>query len=100
MGAGITHSVFFKLRHPKGSEAEKLFFDAARKLATLGGVKNFQCLKQLSSKNKFEYGISMEFDTQADYDSYNNHPNHLSFVKEYWLKDVVDFMEIDFESLI
>jgi hypothetical protein len=33
-----------------------------------------------------------------DYTTYNEHPVHVGFVEERWMKEVKDFLEIDFES--
>jgi hypothetical protein len=95
----IHHSVFFKLKHPKGSQLEQSFFAAAKKLAAIPGVEEFERLKQISKKNKFEFGLSMEFANQQLYDTYNNHPDHVAFIQNHWLKEVEDFLEIDYELL-
>jgi hypothetical protein len=95
----IYHSVFFKLKHSIGTSLEQEFLAAARELATIAGVENFQCLKQTSKKNKFELGLSMEFANQQLYDQYNNHPDHVDFVQSHFLKEVEDFLEIDYEVL-
>jgi hypothetical protein len=73
--------------------------DAAKKLATIAGVQHFEILLQTSKKNTFEYGISMQFAGQELYDAYSGHPDHLTFINEYWLKYVDDFLEIDYEPL-
>jgi hypothetical protein len=39
----------------------------------------------------------MEFATQALYNTYNNHPDHVAFIHDRWLKEVEDFLEIDYE---
>lgn len=95
----VRHSVIFKLKHPKDSPESEAFFIAAGKLANIPGVQNFECLKQTSKKNKFEYGISMDFASIELYDQYSNHPDHVRFVQQYWLKEVEDFMEIDYEPM-
>ncbi len=95
----VRHTVVFKLKHPIGSPEEKEFLTAIRKLSTIPGIKNFECLKQVSKKNKFDYGLSMEFDSQKAYDDYSNHPDHIAFVQKYWVTEVEDFLEIDFELL-
>ncbi|AWB67655.1 stress responsive alpha-beta barrel domain-containing protein [Saccharobesus litoralis] len=92
----IRHTVAFKLKHEIGSEAEQDFLTAAKALAAIETVEKFECLKQVSSKNDFAYGLSMEFADQSAYDFYNNHPDHVAFVEQRWLKEVVDFMEIDY----
>jgi hypothetical protein len=95
----IRHSVIFKLKVAKNSPEERDFFIAAKKLAGIPGVQKFECLKQSSKKNKFDFGISMEFAGQKLYDEYSNHPDHVQFIQQYWLKYVEDFLEIDYEPL-
>lgn len=92
----IRHTVVFKLKHPKGSAEEQSFLAAAKKLSSIAGVENFESLKQVSQKNNFEFGLSMEFADQKAYDYYNNHPEHVAFVQNIWLEEVEDFMEIDY----
>ena len=92
----IVHSVFFQLKHEKGSVAEAAFLAKAAKLANLPGIENFQVLEEVSPKNPFDFGLSMEFSDQAAYAGYNNHPDHVRFVKEVWLEEVADFQEIDY----
>jgi heme-degrading monooxygenase HmoA len=95
----IRHSVIFKLKHPKDSPAEKAFLESALKLSFIPGVYRFECLRQTSRKNHFDYGLSMEFDSLQAYEAYNKHPDHATFVQTYWLRDVEDFLEIDFEPV-
>ena len=91
----IVHSVFFKLNHPPGSSAETAFLKQAAALKNLPGVTNFQVLKETSLKNDFDFGLSMEFLDQVAYDEYNNHPEHVRFAQDIWLKEVACFQEID-----
>ena len=93
----IRHTVVFKLKHPQASKEANDFINAARKLAVIRGVEKFEYLRQISKKNKYEYGISMEFANAQLYDDYTNHPDHVAFVEMYWTKDVEDFLEIDYE---
>jgi hypothetical protein len=93
----IRHTVAFKLKHPKGSAEEKDFLIAIGKLADIPGVEKFECMKQISKKNKYEFGVSMEFANQQAYDKYNTHPDHVAFVQNRWLREVEDFLEIDYE---
>ncbi|RRB09957.1 Dabb family protein [Larkinella knui] len=92
----IRHTVAFKLNHPAGSEAEQNFLDEARKLAAIPGVQNFECLKQISPKNPYDFGLSMEFASQERYDQYTNHPDHVQFVRQVWKTNVAEFLEIDY----
>jgi hypothetical protein len=95
----IRHSVILKLKPELSSEDKKAFFAAVNKLATIPDVQKFEILKQISSKNKFEYGISMEFDNQEQYDVYSNHAEHVAFIQNFWMKSVEDFLEIDYTIL-
>ena len=100
LSSGIEHTVFFKLKTASGSEAEAAFFDAAKQLALIPGVKNFKVLKQISAKNNFDYGLSMHFDSTEEYYNYNSHPQHVAFIQEYWMKNVEDFLEIDHTEIV
>ena len=95
----IRHTVVFQLKHERGSAKENAFLNAAKKLADIPGVEKFECLKQISKKNKFAFGLSMEFADQQAYDRYNNHPDHTAFVQTRWLNEVEDFMEIDYKVI-
>jgi hypothetical protein len=92
----IIHSVFFTLKHEAASTEESDFFAKAAKLLAIPGVENFQVLKEVSPKNPYAFGFSMEFAAQADYDRYNNHPDHISFVQDVWMHEVAEFQEIDY----
>jgi len=92
----IRHTVVFSLKHKKDSAEEQAFFAAAKKLAAIPGVKKFEMLRQTSKKCGFEYGLSMEFADQATYDAYSSHPSHVAFVRDRWIPEVAEFMEIDY----
>jgi len=95
----IRHTVVFRLKHDAGSKEELLFLEAGKELANISTVKNFECLRQVSKKNNFDFGFSMEFDSQADYKYYNEHPDHKNFVESRWLSEVEEFLEIDYEVM-
>ena len=95
----IRHTVVFNLKHAAGSAAEKDFLDAADVLADIPGVEKFEKLKQVSRKNDYAFGFSMEFADQAAYTHYNDHPWHVAFVNDRWIPEVRKFMEIDYVAL-
>ena len=96
----IQHMVIFELHHEKGSElAMKFLHDGQNILSKIPKVNNFQVFSQVSLKNDYSYGFSMIFACRVDYDSYSNHPDHLSFVENRWKKEVTRFLEIDFKAL-
>jgi len=97
----IRHTVAFRLKHPAGSESEGTFLaDGKRILTAIPGVKNFEALEQVSAKNSFRHGFSMEFDGQAEYESYNNHPDHVAFVRDRWIPEIDEFLEIDYVAYV
>jgi hypothetical protein len=96
----IRHSVVFKLRHAAGSPQEANFLATARSLATIPTVRSFECLRQISAKCRFDFGLSMEFADARDYEIYNNHPLHVRFVETRWVPEVAEFMEIDYEPYL
>ena len=95
----IRHTVVFRLKHPRGSTAEAAFLKAADVLNAIPGVENFEKLRQVSSKNDFDFGFSMTFKSQKEYNYYDNHPDHVNFVQNRWIPEVAKFMEIDYEKL-
>jgi len=95
----IRHTVVFRLKHKKGSAEEKAFLAAADVLRSIPGVEKFEKLKQVSPKNDYAFGFSMEFQDQAAYQGYNDHSEHVRFVKERWVPEVEKFLEIDYERL-
>ena len=62
-------------------------------------MKEFEQLRQVSPKNDYRFGFSMEFADQAAYAGYNGHPDHVAFVRDRWVPEVEDFLEIDYEPL-
>ena len=95
----IRHTVAFTLVHPAGSPEEADFLDAAEGLAAIPGVENFELLAEVSPKNGYRFGISMEFADRTAYDGYNEHRDHVAFVQARWATEVADFLEIDYANL-
>jgi hypothetical protein len=95
----IQHSVIFSIKENIDSPRIKQFFKAAVELTNIPGVINFKSWKQVSEKNAFQYGLSMEFSTHEQYQQYNHHPTHVAFINEQWIPCVADFLEIDYEPL-
>ena len=92
----IKHTVFFKLKHAPGSASEARFLELALALAQIAEVGNLECVRQVGKKNDFDWGLLMEFASQADYERYNAHPDHVKFVAEHWLPEVDRFLELDY----
>ena len=95
----IRHSVILTLKSSLSPEDKTQYFDAVNELKQIPGVHKFEVLKQTSAKNPFEFGISMEFESQEAYDLYTNHSLHSAFVEKYWAACVEDFLEIDYQIL-
>jgi hypothetical protein len=95
----IRHTVVFSLKHAPDSAEERKFLEDALVLEGIPGVRNFERLRQVSPKNGYRFGFSMEFDDQPGYDAYNEHPTHVAFVRDRWQVEVTDFLEIDYVAL-
>jgi hypothetical protein len=95
----IRHSVILTLKSSLSPVDKLQYFEAVNELKQIPGFQKFEVLKQTSAKNPFEYGISMEFETQQAYDLYAGHSLHTAFVEKYWAACVVDFLEIDYQFL-
>ena len=96
VASSIRHTVAFSLLHEQGSAEERDFLQAAEHLASIPGVEAFELLAEVSPKNGYRYGISMEFADRSAYERYNEHPDHVRFVQERWLSEVRDFLELDY----
>jgi len=92
----IRHTVAFRLHDDANLDS---FLRDALVLRDIPGVNAFEQLAQLSAKNDFTHGFSMEFTDQAAYDLYNGHPSHVAFVESRWVPEVADFLEIDYTPL-
>lgn len=92
----IRHTVVFRLKHAAGSSEEEAFLRDADVLASIPGVDRFEQLRQVSPKNDFAFGFSMEFTDAAAYAAYNDHPDHVAFVRDRWAPEVEAFLEIDY----
>lgn len=95
----IRHTVVFRLKHAAGSAAEAKFLADAMVLAVVPGVMAFERLRQVSPKNDYQFGFSMEFTDKAAYAAYDTHPEHIAFVRDRWIPEVAAFMEIDYVAL-
>ena len=94
----VRHTAAFTLVHDEGSAEERDFLEAAEHLATIPGVEAFELLAEVSPKNGYRFGISMEFADRSAYDRYNEHPDHIRFVQQRWLAEVSEFLELDYAA--
>lgn len=96
-GQTIRHMVIFNLKAEKESDAARDFLAyCEHTLPQIPGVTKFESLRQVSPKNSYDYGFSMEFVDAAAYQAYNDHPLHTGLVSTRWVPEVSDFLEIDF----
>lgn len=95
----IRHTVVFTPSADRGSDGEAVFLQALVRLADIPGVERFELMDQVSLKSDFRYGLSMEFADRAAYQGYNEHPEHVAFVRDHWQTAVVEFQELDFVAL-
>lgn len=95
----IRHAALFRLTHSRGSTAEADFLSALWALKDIPGVQDFQIAREVSAKNDFDFVVSMRFASQADYNTYNDHPRHVTFVQSRWVPEVAGYMENDTVAL-
>ena len=94
----IRHTVVFRLSHAPGSAAEADFLRTAREqLPPIPGVERFEVLRQVGGQSEFRFSLSMEFADAGVYGGYNEHPSHTAFVRDRWIPEVEEFLELDFE---
>jgi Stress responsive A/B Barrel Domain len=94
----IRHTVVFRLSHAAGSAAEADFLRTAREqLTPIPGVERFEVLRQVGGQSSYGFSLSMEFADAAVYAGYNGHPSHTAFVRDRWIPEVEEFLELDFE---
>ena len=94
----IRHTVAFALVHPEGSAEERDFLDAAERLATIPGVEMFELLSEVSPKKATGSGSRWSSPTARPTTRYNEHPDHVRFVRERWLSEVSEFLELDYAA--
>jgi hypothetical protein len=95
-GSRIRHTVVFALPHGDRSPEETSFLTALTALGSIDGVEAFEVVREVSAKNDYRWGVSMEFADQSAYDAYNVDPRHVSFVRDRWVPEVTEFLEVDF----
>lgn len=95
----IRHSVVFTLTHPAGSAEEADFLDAIARLEAVPGVEAFELMREVSPKNEYRFGLTMEFIDPTAYATYNGYPDHVEFVERRWNREVASFLEIDTTAL-
>jgi Stress responsive A/B Barrel Domain len=91
----IRHSVVFTPAHSEGSAEEADLLAAIGRLAAISGVEAFELMREVSPKNGYRYGLTMEFAGPEAYRAYNEHPDHVAFVERRWEREVAEFLEID-----
>lgn len=83
----ITHIVVFWVKPEVENARERLFAAAREHLTSIPVVQNFRYGASIPSERpvvdkSYTMAISMDFATQADLDTYQQHPQHLAFIGE------------------
>ena len=85
---------------PDTPQSQQFIADGRRILSAIPVVQEFNAYRQVSSKTpQYDFYFTMIFANADDYNTYNNHPDHVGFVKERWMKEVVAFQEADFVAV-
>ena len=95
----VRHSVVFTPTHAEGSDGEADLLAAIGRLAAIPGVEAFELMREVSPKNEYRFGLTMEFSDASAYRAYNEHPEHVAFVEHRWDREIGAFLEIDTVTL-
>ncbi|MES1225709.1 MAG: Dabb family protein [Bacteroidota bacterium] len=95
----IKHTVTFKFKDSITTSEKEIFFKALANLKSILGVQKFEILNRVYKDNNSEYAIFMEFENKETYQAYTQNEVHLDFIKNYWLKFVETFKEMDFDII-
>lgn len=95
----VRHSVVFTPTHAEGSDEEADLLAAIGRLAAIPGVEAFELMREVSPKNEYRYGLTIEFADESAYQAYYEHPEHVAFVEHRWDGEVAAFLEIDTVAL-
>jgi hypothetical protein len=98
-GPRLRHTVALRLHHDADSPEEASFLDALRALGAIDGVEAFEVVREVSPRNDYAFGVVMEFADRAAYAAYDADPRHVSFVRDRWVPEVADFLEVDHAPL-
>jgi hypothetical protein len=82
----INHVVFFKLNDP--ADADELIRDCDSMLTTVAGIVSFFAGTRLETEREgvdsdYDVGFYLGFMSEADYQTYLDHPAHLEVVKKW-----------------
>ena len=91
----IRHTIVFTLNHEPGSEGEADFLDGIARLESIPGVEAFELMREVSPKNDYRFGLTIEFSDPAAFTAFTDHPEHAEFVRRRWDAEVAAFLEID-----
>ncbi len=87
----IRHSVVFSLTHPEGSAEEADFLDAIARLEAIPGVEAFELMREVSPKNDYRFGLTMEFADPTAYTLTTSTQTTSTFVEQRWDAEVDRF---------
>ncbi len=65
-------------------------------LGAIPCVAEYQHYKQVLPDTPFKFGFVLEFKSEKDFIAYCEHPLSEKFTKEYWEKDVLNFIDNNF----
>ena len=93
----FSHIVIFWTDSAKTNAADEVVAGAKKYLPSIPGVIHFHAGKKASSDRgvvdqSYQVGLNIQFETKQAQDDYQDHPQHLEFVKKcnsLWTKVVV-----------
>jgi hypothetical protein len=99
----FSHVVIFWTKPEKANATEELLAGAQKYLADIPGVRSFHVGKMAPSHREvvdqsYQVALNLIFDSKADEEAYQIHPQHLDFVEHAFKPNCSKVVIYDFEG--
>ncbi len=94
---GFVHTVFFWMKNPDNQEDKAAFHTGLLKLAEIENIQTAYIGQAAATDrevidNTYQFSITFIFDSKANQDIYQDHPDHHAFINncsQYWERVLV-----------
>jgi len=98
----FSHVVIFWTQPEKPNAADELIAGANQYLRNVPGIVNFHVGKMVPSQRpvvdqSYQVALSIQFESKAAQDAYQDHPLHLEFVEKSFKPNCAKVVVFDFE---
>jgi hypothetical protein len=95
----IRHTVVFTLKHAAGSAEEGALPARCQGAGRHSGRRKVRAIAPGQPQERLRLRLLDGIRRQAAYSGYNDHPDHVAFVRDRWIPEVARFLEIDYVAL-